>query len=114
MRRAGPAHKPRSRRILDIYDKTVRNHACPANLWNPVFPVFFLSRLPLRPIERAAEDSRICDGATDSIMRSVCTFAYTSNKENGIKTKWNDLITLMSSKDSLKRALDAIKSPTSN
>ena len=37
-----------------------------------------------------------------------------TNKKNGIKIDWNDLINLMSSKDSLKRALDAIKSPTCN
>ncbi len=37
-----------------------------------------------------------------------------TNKKNGIKIDWSDLINLMSSKDSLKRALDAIKSPTSD
>lgn len=37
-----------------------------------------------------------------------------TGKKNGIKIKWNDLITLMSNKDSLKRALDAVKNPTSN
>lgn len=37
-----------------------------------------------------------------------------TNKKNGVKVEWNDLISLMSSKDSLKRALDAVKNPTSN
>jgi hypothetical protein len=37
-----------------------------------------------------------------------------TNKKNGIKIEWKDLINLMSSKDSLKRALEAIKNPTSN
>jgi hypothetical protein len=37
-----------------------------------------------------------------------------TNKKNGIKIEWNDLINLMSSKDSLKRALDALKNPTYN
>jgi hypothetical protein len=36
-----------------------------------------------------------------------------TNKKNGIKIDWNDLINLMSSKDSLKRALEATKNPTS-
>lgn len=36
------------------------------------------------------------------------------SKKNGIKIEWNDLIDLMSSKNSLKRALDAVKNPTSN
>lgn len=37
-----------------------------------------------------------------------------TNKKNGIKIEWNDLISLMCSKDSLKRALDAAKNPASN
>jgi hypothetical protein len=37
-----------------------------------------------------------------------------TNKKNGVEIKWPELIDLMSSKDSLKRALDAIKRPTSN
>ena len=37
-----------------------------------------------------------------------------TNKKNGIKIEWSDLIKLMSSKDSLKQALDALKNPTSN
>jgi len=37
-----------------------------------------------------------------------------TNKKNGIEIKWSDLINLMSSKDSLKRAIDAVKHPTSN
>ncbi len=35
-------------------------------------------------------------------------------KKKGIEIKWPELIDLMSSKDSLKRALDAIRNPTSN
>lgn len=37
-----------------------------------------------------------------------------TNKKNGIKIEWSDLINLMSSKDSLKRALDTVKNPTPN
>lgn len=32
-----------------------------------------------------------------------------TSKKNGIEIKWTDLISLMSSKDSLRRALDAIR-----
>jgi len=37
-----------------------------------------------------------------------------TNKKNGIKIEWSDLINLMSSRDSLKRALDTVKNPTPN
>jgi hypothetical protein len=33
------------------------------------------------------------------------------NKENGIRIKWEDFITLMSSKEVQKRALNAVKKP---
>jgi hypothetical protein len=78
------------------------------------FLLFFLSGLLFRPIERAAAESCIFDGATDRIMRTVCACVSTSNKKNGIKIEWNDLINRMSGRDLLKGALDAIKSQTSN
>lgn len=47
-------------------------------------------------------------------MTSLIWCPGKTSKKNGIKIKWNDLINLMSSKDSLRRALDAIKNPASN